>query len=132
MAIGPDAISWEELVDDITPLIENLDYKGKLVLSVSSCGSGSNTLSRCICRVHGDEGNRLPAYIFSIMGDTINWDDSLIAWNLLYLKLSQVGLTNRDKVIQSLNEVLAGTGVKFSYSRWSDEDEKYLRWPRSE
>ena len=128
MAVGPDAISWEELVEDIKPLIENPDYKGKLVLSLSSCGSGSNTISKSIRRVHGDEAERLPTYIFSITGDSVNWDDALIAWNLLYLKLSQVGLVDRGKVMTALKEVLAGTGVIFSYSRWSDGDKKYFRW----
>ena len=103
VAIGQDAISWDELVDDISPLIENPDYKGMLALSLSSCDSGSNTLSKAIAKVHGaDHANKLPTYIFSIVGETVPWDDALIAWNLLYLKLSRVGIRDRDKVMQAL------------------------------
>lgn len=128
MAIGQDAISWKSLVDDITPLIENPDYKGKLILSISSCDSGSNTLSKSISQAHGDEGKKLPAYIFSIFGDTVQWDDALIAWNLLYLKLSRVGLSSQNQVQQAMDEVFAGTDTKFLYSRWSDEHKKYVRY----
>lgn len=129
VAVGQDSISWDELVEDITPLIENPDYKGKLVLSLSSCDSGSNKLSAHISQAHRADGRTLPAYIFSIISKTVQWDDALIAWNLLYLKLSRVNLRNSIDVRQALKEVLAGTSVEFSYSRWSEEKEKYLRWP---
>ncbi|QGZ42043.1 hypothetical protein IP92_04419 [Pseudoduganella flava] len=127
IGFGRDAVSWNGLVQDIQPLIDNPDYTGKLVLCLSSCDSGTNTLSRFI-KSGWDGETKLPAYIFSIVGEEVNWDDALIAWNLLYLKLSKFGLKDRAKVMEALNHIYVGTGTAFSYSRWCDEEGKYLRY----
>lgn len=127
LGIGKDDISWEDLVNDIAPLIDNPDYNGKLVLSLSSCDSGSNTISEFLNQEY-TVGSRRPEYIFSIMGETVNWDDALIAWNLLYLKLSRIGLKSFSDIKSAIDEVYSGTGTLFSYSRWSDEEGKYRKY----
>jgi hypothetical protein len=130
VALGKDVISWDDLTKDLTPLLENPDYSGKLVLSLSTCGSGENSLSVHAKKLHKTSPEiKMPSYIFSILGDTVNWDDALIAWNILYHKISKFGIENKGLIVDALEKIEKCVGVKFAYRRWSEDEGKYLRWP---
>lgn len=129
VAMGQDDIGWSDLVDDISPLFGIENYKGPLVLSLSSCDSAAHRLSRFIVDEHGAQNaSKLPKYIFAIQGESVQWDDALMAWNLLYLKLSKVGLRESEPVRRALNEIMLGTTVSIRYSRWNDERSRYSRY----
>ncbi|MGX9785901.1 hypothetical protein [Janthinobacterium lividum] len=132
VTIGTECISWNELVNDIKPLINNPDYNGKLIVSLSSCGSGSNTITKSIKVGKKNKEIKQPTYIFSISGESVKWDDALIAWNLLYLKLSRLDLEEPKEIIKSIDEVLAGTGTNLFYSRWCNEKAAYVIYPPKE
>jgi hypothetical protein len=130
VAMGSDDVDWEDLVDDIKPLISNKEYAGELALSISSCGSGENTISDILSKIKtpsSKSGKKFPKYIFSIDSEEVGWKDALIAWSLLYLKLSRIGISNKKEVISALKQVCLGTDVVFRYSRF-DTNGIYKHW----
>lgn len=115
---------------DLIPFLKNSNYDGKFALSISACGSGDNSISIHTKKALSHFPNaKMPSYIFSILGETVAWDDALIGWTLLYHKISQVGIQKRENIIDAIDKIQACTNVAFSYRRWSDEDGKYFRWP---
>lgn len=130
VAFGADVINWDDLTTDLTPLLGNSEYKGKLSLSISACGSGENSLSIHAKKIFSKSSNiKMPSYIFSILGDDVNWDDALIGWTILYHKISKIGITTPSLIIDALEKIEMCTCVKFTYRRWSEEESKYRRWP---
>jgi hypothetical protein len=105
VAFGGDVVAWDELTQDLTPLLRNSDYSGKFALSLSTCGSGENSLSTHVQKMLKTSPEiKMPSYIFSILGETVNWDDALIGWTLLYHKLSKTSITNRSFIIDALKK----------------------------
>lgn len=132
VAFGGDVISWDDLTKDLTPLLENSEYSGKLALSISACGSGENSLSIHTKKIFGTSSEiKMPSYIFSILGESVNWDDALIGWTILYHKISKIGITNPALIIDALGKIETCAGVRFTYRRWNEVEGKYLRWPSS-
>ncbi len=130
VAFGSDVIEWEDLVEDLIPFLRNSKYDGKFALSISACGSGDNSISTHAKKAFSNFSNaKMPSYIFSILGETVAWDDALIGWTLLYHKISQVGIQKHQNIIDAINKIQACTNVEFSYRRWDDKNKKYFRWP---
>jgi hypothetical protein len=130
VAFGSDVISWSELNKDLMPLLQNTEYIGKLVLSLSACGSGENTISTHTKKMQSNSPEiKVPCYIFSILGDTVNWDDALIGWNILYHKISKFGLDDKGHIMESLEKIKECVEVEFAYRRWKEDEGKYLRYP---
>ena len=130
VAIGGDAVGWGGLLQDLTPLLMNSAYEGKLAISISACGSGGNSVSNHAVKFLDKHPTaKIPAYIFSILGDHVNWDDALIGWSLLYHMISKVGIRDHRKIIQSIKKIAACTDVEFSYRRWSVPKQSY-RMPK--
>ena len=130
VAFGNDVVEWDELIEYLLPLLRNSSYEGKLALSISACGSGDNSLSIHAKHAFGRSAKvKMPSYIFSILGDTVHWDDALIGWSLLYHKISQIGIKNRNGIIDALQKIQACTNVKFSYRRWCEVKNKFLSGP---
>lgn len=130
VAFGSDNVEWDGLVSDLMPLLNNSTYSGKLALSISSCGSGENSISRHAKNAF--EANpqiKMPAYIFSILGETLYWDDALISWSLLYHKIAQVGIQKPDEIKKALTEIKDCVGIEFAYRRWIEGDNVYKRFP---
>jgi len=130
VAFGSDVVDWEDLVKDLVPVLKNPDYDGKFALSISACGSGENSISTHTEKVLKRSPKiKMPSYIFSILGEAVAWDDALIGWSLLYHKISQVGIKDRDLIIDALEKIYKCTSVEFAYRRWSEDKEKYFSWP---
>jgi hypothetical protein len=130
VAFGGDVVTWDDLTKDLTPLLENSDYDGKFALSLSACGSGENSLSIHAKKIFGKSSDiKMPSYIFSILGEVVSWDDALIAWTLLYHKISKIGIANRESIMDALEKIEACSDVRFTYRRWDAAEAKYLRWP---
>lgn len=126
IAFGSSDVSWKSLVQDIEPILSNPLYKGNFALAISSCGSGEHDLhEHFLDRIEEDDGAKMPQYIFSIPGDSVNWDDALVGWILFYHKLSSVSLGDRGKVQKALKDIYFGTKLKFSYHRWDENVSKY-------
>ncbi|MBV4513855.1 hypothetical protein [Pseudomonas kurunegalensis] len=126
VAIGGDEVKWGELLQDLTPLLMNSAYEGQLAISISACGSGGNSVSNHAVRFLDENPSaKIPAYIFSILGEHVNWDDALIGWSLLYHMISRVGIRDHRKIIQSIKKIAACTDVEFSYRRWSAAKQRY-------
>lgn len=126
IAFGPDFVEWADLVKDVEPILANADYRGSFALSLSSCGSGSHDLDDHLKKAAELRNDiRLPSYIFSIRTETVNWDDALLGWLLLYHKLSGISINERNDVQYALRDVLRGTGLKFFYHRWDEQRGHY-------
>lgn len=130
VAFGSDVIYWSELNKYLMPLLQNTEYSGKLVLSLSACGSGENKISAHTKKMQLNSPSiKVPCYIFSILGDTVNWDDALIGWNILYHKISKFGLDDKTNIMESLEKIKECVEVEFAYRRWNENERKYLRYP---
>lgn len=126
IAFGPDFVGWADLVKDVEPILANADYRGSFALSLSSCGSGSHDLDEHLTNAAEQRSSlRLPYYIFSIRTETVNWDDALLGWLLLYHKLSAISIDARGEVQDALRDVRRGTGLKYFYHRWDENERRY-------
>lgn len=130
VSFGPNDLSWEELTQDLLPLFAIENYKGSMALAISACGSGENQISSYTNKaLRKNNGLIVPQYIFSILGCSVNWDDALVAWILLYHKVSSIGIENKAAIIKALEEIDDCIKVKFAYKRWDKKKHKYLSWP---
>lgn len=119
-------LTWKALVQDVKPILNNPYYQGNFALSISSCGSGEHDMDEHILnKIEEDDSIKIPQYIFSIPGCSVNWDDALIAWVLFYHKLSSIQLSDKIRIQAALKEIYKGTGLRFSYHRWDDQDKGY-------
>jgi len=126
ISFGSDDLTWKALVNDIEPILNNSYYKGNFALSISSCGSGEHDIDEHILnKIEKDDSKKIPQYIFSIAGCRVNWDDALVGWILFYHKLSSIKLEDKSNVQVALKEIYKGTGLRFSYHRWDDKNNKY-------
>lgn len=126
ISIGSDDLTWKSLVQDIEPILNNSYYKGNFALTISSCGSGEHDIDKHILnKIEEHDSLKIPQYIFSIPGYTVNWDDALVGWVLFYHKLSDTKLGDKSKVQNALKEIYKGTGLRFSYHRWDEENNGY-------
>lgn len=131
VAFGADAIDWSDLAEDLLPLYENEGYSGRVALALSACGSGENRISTHTKRALRDHPDmKVPKYIFSLLGTTVNWDDALMAWTLFYHKISSTGIENKEKVIAALESIQDCVGVQFTYRRWDEKTKSYFAWNR--
>lgn len=129
IAAGRDSIPWERLVELIQPVFLNKKYNGKVAIVLSSCGSGENDLHEYITSIKTNKiSSKIPNYIFSIPGETVNWDDALVGWILFYHKISCIDIEKKSEVQSVLKSIFSGVGQKFSYHRWDDEKNTYLTY----
>jgi len=130
VSFGPDDLSWEKLTADLLPLFANENYKGSIALAISACGSGENQISNYTNKaLRKDQELTVPKYIFSILSCSVDWDVALVAWTLLYHKISYIGIENKDAVIKALEEIESCVNVRFAYKRWDKNKHKYFSWP---
>ncbi|NCC84949.1 MAG: hypothetical protein EOM03_12615 [Clostridia bacterium] len=133
VAFGHDSIGWEELTEDLMPILKRDNYQGKFALSISACGSGDNTISTYVKNaIDKNKKKKLPKYIFSILGDEVNWDDALVGWILLYHKISSTGISNKTKVIDAIKKIHSCLNIQFAYKRLEESEEKYYNYPPRE
>jgi hypothetical protein len=129
VAIGKDILSWQNLVDRLNPLITNNLYHGNLAITVSACGSGKNRISRSLIKSDSItlSGN-YPNFIFGVDSENVTWDDSLMAWSILYYKIAKMASMSRDNVQIAMKDVFRTTNVCLKYNRWDDNNKKYYQW----
>ncbi|MFA6980915.1 MAG: hypothetical protein WC209_16445 [Ignavibacteriaceae bacterium] len=129
VGFGSDDLGWDELTNDLLPILENNNYKGKFALSISACGSGENTISNYAKEaLRKNNKTKLPKYIFSILGATVNWDAALVGWTLLYYKISSISISDKIKVIDILKKINDCINVQFAYKRLEEKEEKYYHY----
>jgi hypothetical protein len=115
IAFGSSDLTWKALVQEVEPILNNSYYKGNFALSISSCGSGEHDIDEHILnRIEEDDSIKIPQYIFSIPGCSVNWDDALIGWVLFYHKLSSIKLVDKTNIQKALN-----TDFRAGYNRHS-------------
>lgn len=112
VAFGSDNISWEHLADELIPIFKNDFYDGRILISLSACGSGDQKIHRTLRAKLKKNTNKWPQYIFSILGNTVNWDDALVAWTVLYHKLSGEDALERDNVKEIFESIASCLGVR--------------------
>ncbi|MBU2807745.1 hypothetical protein HF285_05550 [Acidithiobacillus ferrooxidans F221] len=125
IALGKDFMDWKAIAENISKIAKNKNYIGKVCLSISSCGSGSNKIHKEIEK-NLTSSSRIE-YIFSIPGEKIDWDEALVAWILVYYNISQ-GDLDKSHIQKSLKRTYDGTGVLIKYNRYDNKEEKYLTW----
>ena len=48
LAMGPDPVSWSDLLTAIEPVLRNQYYAGRTLVSLVACGSSGHTLDRLL------------------------------------------------------------------------------------
>ncbi len=129
LAFGADFIKWDQLALDLLPILKNEDYVGRTVLCLSACGSGEQKIHRVLKRELTPQLKRLPLYIVSIRGRTVQWADALVAWTLFYHKISKINLENPTSLATIFDAIKKCVRVKFSYHRYSESQENFVYYP---
>ncbi|MBF0529559.1 MAG: hypothetical protein HQK55_09865 [Deltaproteobacteria bacterium] len=126
ISFGSTDLTWKDLVHDVEPILNNSYYEGNFAISISSCGSGEHDIDEHILdRIEIDDSIKIPQYIFSIPGRSVNWDDALVGWILFYHKLSNIKLGDKTNVQAALKEICKVTRLHFSYHRYDEKDKDY-------
>ncbi len=131
IAFGHDFIEWKDLFYSMEPIFTEMkNYSGKVYISISSCDAGYQNLGSQIEKQW--ERNldlNPPSYIF-VTGDDggVNWDDSLVAWTILYHKISKTKELENSEVKRILNSIKNTVGTEIAYFRWEDSENRYLRY----
>lgn len=131
IAFGYDFIEWEEAFFLMEPIFTKMgNYTGEIYISISACDAGYQKLARAIERewINNFELNP-PAYIFVTGEDGgVSWDDSLVAWTLLYHKISKMRFIKNHKVKDILDAIKQATETEIGYFRWEINESRYLRY----
>jgi hypothetical protein len=128
VAFGSDNISWKHLADELIPIFKNDFYDGRILISLSACASGDQKIHRTL-REKLKKTNKWPQYIFSILGEIVNWDDALIAWTVLYHKLSDEGALKKSNVKDIFTSIESCLNVRFQYCRYDEKLRRFKHWP---
>jgi len=128
IAFGPGIVKWKELAADLLPIFQNRHYRGKAIISLSSCSSGDQIIHTELRKLLKDEPERSPLYIFSVPGKTIAWNDALVGWTVLYHKLASINFEKKPVLIQVAKEIHALLGVSFWYTRYDVKKKEYVRY----
>lgn len=129
LGFGADFIRWDELAEDLMPIFKNEDYRGQTVLCLSACGSGEHEVHVTLKEKLEDNLARPPAYIVSIRGETVQWDDALVAWTLFYHKMAKVDFSDFNAVKAIFDDIYDCIQVQFSYHRYHEATRRFRVYP---
>ncbi|HDO1384360.1 TPA: hypothetical protein P2R06_004166 [Aeromonas veronii] len=131
IAFGGDFVRWHKMFNLMQPIFTKMKrYNGEVYVSISACDAGYQKLVDEI-EFEWDTNLRLtpPGYVFvtSEKGG-VCWDDALIAWALLYHRISKLRSIKNYEVKDILDDIKRAVGTELEYFRWEKHDKKYLRY----
>lgn len=128
ICIGADFINWLEVTQLLLPVFNNKKIGKQTFIVISSCGASGQEITHVVNSK--SEGSRkklnCPSYIFVSSEETVQWDDSLLCWSILYHQLSKLSRIDR-KNVQVVLRKIAHFG-NLLYFRWDEEKLKYLKF----
>ncbi|PTT56082.1 hypothetical protein [Aeromonas sp. HMWF015] len=131
IAFGKDFVQWHDLFNLMESIFTRMNkYHGDVYISVSACDAGYQKLVDEI-EFEWDVNSRLtpPEYVF-VTGEKggVRWDDALVAWTLLYHRISKLRRIGKFRVQKILNDIKVAVNTELEYFRWDSSKMKYLRY----
>jgi hypothetical protein len=129
LGLGPATLTWEELTDAILPLAKIGRYSGPLILVVSACDAGQQSLTRELADYRRRNAKlRPPAYVFVTCDARLGWTASVAAWTVFYHLMPTAKLDRPETVREVLTKVRAAGGAILRYHRWDNDKGAYLKY----
>lgn len=128
LGIGPDSLTWDDLLDAVQPLCKMPLYKGDVILVISACGACNQRLTKKLeRRALKDEKFIPPAYLFVTAEEKPSFDDALVSWIVFYHQLPRTPLEDIKQVRAVLKKVKKAGATTLMYHRWNSERRSYFR-----
>lgn len=129
LGLGPATATWEDLADAILPLAKVARYSGPLILVVSACDAGQQSLTRELAdRRKKNAKLRPPAYVFVTCDLRLAWTASVAAWTVFYHLMPKAKLNQPETVREVLTKVRLAGGAVLRYHRWDSKKGAYLKY----
>lgn len=132
LGIGKDFLSWKEIGVVLVPLLKK-QFKNKLLLCLSSCGTSNQKITNSFNNLPEKMRSKIapPEFLFLFDQDTVDWDDALISWGLLYHQLGKLdNVTLSKSELIPIIDLINNTHIsKLAYRRWDSSDFKYKKYP---
>lgn len=128
LQIGRDEVSWSDLVNDLQPVLTQLEcYDGPVILVFSACHAEDQAVTAGITKVVKKSKLRPPEFVFTTTGE-VRFDDAAVAWTVFYHLLPNVNFAKKASV-QGVLDKLASLGLQpLRYFRWDESRGKYLKY----
>ena len=129
IGVGPATVTWDQLAEAILPLGKLDSYSGSLVVVVSACDAGQQSLTQELAERRKKEPTlQPPAYVFVTCDARLAWTSSVAAWTVFYHLILKAKLDQPETVRQVLTTVRAAGGAVLRYHRWDQKKRAYLRY----
>ena len=109
-------------------------YAGPIVLVISACDSGQQTLTPFLSRAHQDgKLESPPTYVFLIADPEVYWADAVVTWTIFYRKALdldfRVGKPHKP-MKEFITHLKCSNYGNLAYFRWDPNRGRYLRFPK--
>jgi hypothetical protein len=129
IGVGPATVTWDQLAEAILPLGKLDAYSGPLIVVVSACDAGQQSLTGELAeRRKKAPILRPPAYVFVTCDARLAWTSSVATWTVFYHLILKAKLDQPETVKQVLTTVRAAGGAILRYHRWDDKKRAYLKY----
>jgi hypothetical protein len=132
LGFGEDGMDWKDLFDVLQPLYKKISKnKSGNILVISACGAGQQKLTREFTDSHknGSLIHRLsikpPKYVFVTAEEEVTWQDAVVSWTILYRKLAEINLDDRNEVQNILKNIKSLEAGTIKYFRWDEQSKSY-------
>lgn len=133
LGFGLETVTWEELADAILPLAKVARYSGPLIVVISACDAGQQSLTSEL-EDHWQKGAKVrpPAYVFVTCDARLDWSASVAAWTIFYHLMPKADLDDPKTVREVLTKVKAAGGAVLRYYRWDRKNKEYMKYEPKE
>lgn len=129
LGVGPKTVTWDKLADSILPLGRLHHYSGPLIVVISACDAGQQSLTSELAQRRKKASQlRPPAYVFVTCDARLAWTASVAAWTIFYHLIQAANLDRPESVREVLTTVRASGGAVLRYHRWDDKKKAYLKY----
>lgn len=131
IGIGLKFVTWHRLANAILPLGTLSNYSGPLIVILSACAAGCQSLTSELTQHWEEERQQPPAYVFVTCDDRLDWRDSVAAWTVFYHLISKAKFDQPETVRSVLAAVRTTGGAVLRYHRWVKEERAYRKYEPS-
>jgi hypothetical protein len=131
LQFGKDIVEWKDISHAMRPIYENMnDYDGEVILVISACGAGSQTLTiEFIAELKRNRNFLPPKYVFVTKDEYVSWSDAVVSWSMFYHQLARADLNQRESIQNILKKIQMSDTGNLNYFRWDDNTRQYLKYP---
>jgi hypothetical protein len=130
LGFGKDFLNWKDILRAMKPVYtEMTEYDGEVILVLSACGAGQQSLTDEFEEQWKEDRDFLPPkYVFVTKDEEVSWADALVSWAMFYHQLPRVGLKDKVSVQAILDKIKVSETGNLQYFTWDEDKEKYLKY----